>query len=179
MLAACSAGAVVEFSADRWAITGFIMVAATAPGLAFIDWFTERLPFAVTVPVGGVASLAFGVDAIVSGDVGRVARAAMAAAVVATLSLVAALLPGAGGEGAVGGGDIVLAVVVAGTLGWLGWPAVWVGFTFAFVLLPVAVFAARVWPGRGRTGTRGYVPLGPYLLAGWWGAIALAAADLI
>ncbi|GAB4001322.1 hypothetical protein GCM10029992_36480 [Glycomyces albus] len=179
MMSALGSAAAVALLPERPATVGFVVVAASAPGLGFIDLVTERLPFELTGLVGGLAGLAFTIDAITSGDVASAVRAAVAAAVLSALASAAAFLPGPGGESVVGAGDIVFAAVVAGTLGWLGWPEVWIGFAFAFLLRAITISVARVRPCAARIMPGGYMPLGPFLLAGWWAAVALASTNWI
>ena len=69
-------------------------------------------------------------------------------------------------------GDIRVAALTAGLLGWLGWPAVLLGQLAAFILGAVTALVL-VATGRGQlTGLR--VPMGPALIAGAFLAATLS-----
>lgn len=152
-------------------VLAFGLFAAVSPGLAVVDWVTHRLPFVTSAAVLVVAVAGFSAQAVNMGDAGRLGRAAWALAIVGTLALVwwRAF------DGQVGLGDVVLLAVIGGFAGWGSWIAVWAAIAAGFALAAVAAGVAR-W----RIATAGaYLPLGPFLLAGWWGMFALCMAGCV
>jgi len=146
----------------------FMLFAAVTPGLMVVDAMTHRLPFAVTGPLAAVMACGFGWDAVRSGESADLERAAWAVLLVGALSLAWWRLV----DGQLGLGDVALLTVIGGYAGWLSWATVWGGLTLGFALAAVAALLARWRAG----GPGGYMPLGPWLLAGCWAAIALAVA---
>jgi len=139
-----------------WVAVAFAIVAGAAPVLATVDVLVHRLPFAVTVPVG-VTSLGCLVGEAITADEGdRLVRAVVAAVAVGVVFLVIALVS----RGGMGLGDVVLAAVLALSLGWISWSAVWGGLLAG--LVAAAAFAAIA---RCRSHER--FPLGPFLILGW------------
>lgn len=156
---------------ERPAAIAFALFAAVTPGLAVIDAVTHRLPFIASGNLGAALVVSFGWDAAWSGMSGPSARAGWAGLIVGVLALFWWWFF----DGGVGLGDVVLLAVIAAFAGWWSWTAVWLAIAVGFVLAAVAAGVAR-W----RTARAGaYLPLGPFLLAGWWATFALYTAGWI
>ncbi|WBB65825.1 A24 family peptidase [Micromonospora sp. WMMD812] len=145
----------------------FLALAAVGLVLALVDLACLRLPD----PLVGLAALIAGVGltgaALVAGTPERLLGALGGAAVAGAAHVLVALLPGS----RLGFGDVKLAAVLGLPLGWLGWPALWLGLLLPHLLngvLVLALLATR----RVRRDTP--LPFGPALLAGAWLATLLA-----
>ncbi|MFD0555677.1 type IV leader peptidase family protein [Stackebrandtia endophytica] len=139
-----------------WVAAAFAVVAGTAPALAVVDVLVHRLPFPVTIPVGLVSLGCFSAAAVTEGGGGRLVRAVVAAVVVGAVFLVISLAS----RGGLGLGDVVLAAVLALSLGWVSWRAVWGGMLAGLVAAAIVTAIA---------GYQRYerFPLGPFLIFGW------------
>ncbi|WP_194822161.1 A24 family peptidase [Micromonospora sp. S-DT3-3-22] len=149
------------------ALPAFLLVAAVGVVLAVVDLASLRLPD----PLVGAAALGGGtaltVAAVAAGTPGRLALALVGAALSFLLYVVLALLP----RSRLGFGDVKLAAVLGLPLGWLGWPALWLGLLLPHLLNGVLVLALLA-AGRVRRDTA--LPFGPALLTGAWLAALLA-----
>lgn len=162
---------VVTGMAERPVTVAFAIFAAVSPGLVVIDAVAHRLPFIATGALGATMTIGFIWDAAMASESESLVRAVSAALGVGTLALVwwRAF------DGQVGLGDVVLLTVIGGFAGWGSWVVVWAAIAAGFVLAALAAGVAR-W----RAATDGsYLPLGPFLLAGWWGVFALWAGGWI
>jgi leader peptidase (prepilin peptidase)/N-methyltransferase len=166
---ACAAalGALGVRVGAQYALPAYLYLAAVGVALAMIDIRVRRLPDRLTLPSYGVVGAALAFASLAEGTFAALSRAVAAMAVLfAAYFAVCALTRGA----AVGFGDVKLAGLLGLSLGWAGWDQVVFAVFGAHAIagLAVAGFAlhGRAW--RGRT-----VAFGPFLLAGWAGAIAL------
>lgn len=166
---AAGAAAVAAALPERPAAVAFAVFAAVTPGLAVIDAVTHRLPFALSGGLAVVATVGFSWDAILSDETGPFTRAAWTMLVVGGVALVWWRCL----DGGVGLGDVALLAMVGCYCGWWSWVAVWGALILGFALAALGALVAR-WRARG---PGGYMPLGPWLLAGCWAAIVLAAAS--
>ncbi|GAA0810759.1 prepilin peptidase [Spirilliplanes yamanashiensis] len=142
-------------------LLAFLAVALLGVPLARTDLATLRLPDPLVGALLAAVAAALWAAAVLTGDPGRLGRAALAGALCLALHLAAALLPGA----PLGMGDVKLAGVLGLLLGWLGWPAVWLGLALPHLLNgPVA---AGLLLTR-RAGRRTALPFGPALLGGFF-----------
>ena len=91
-------------------------------GLIWIDLDVHRLPVGLVVPTGWWLVALLAVASVATGD-RRWLGALIGAGVMGAVYLLLAVLPGGG----VGGGDVRLAPVIGGLLGWLGAGALLVG----------------------------------------------------
>jgi leader peptidase (prepilin peptidase)/N-methyltransferase len=136
-----------------------LYLAAVTPELVRVDLREHRLPNRLVVPAIAVALLTVAAECVVTG---QPPLTALVAGLAYPLFLL--LLGLAGGMGM---GDVKLAAA----LGLASWtPAI-------AILSPVIAFLAGGVAGivllaRGR---RGRIAFGPYLLAGFWAAVALVA----
>ena len=118
-------------------------------------------------PLAAVILAALALAAIIAGEPDRLLRAVLAAAVVGGGWFTVAFLA----PPAVGLGDVRVAALAAGLIGWTGWSSVLAGQLAAFGL--AAVTAVVVAATGQRSGRAAQVPMGPALIVG-----ALAAAWL-
>ncbi|SFF13707.1 prepilin peptidase [Blastococcus tunisiensis] len=152
------------WSSDLAAWAWFLAVALL---LAVVDLREQLLPNRILLP-GGIGSAVLLVLAAALDDGWPdLLRAAVAAAICFAVLLVMALLAPAG----LGMGDVKLAGLLGLMLGWLGWPAVLLGFFAGFLLQALVGLVLLV---LRRAGRRTELPFGPALLAGTFAA-ALAS----
>ncbi len=158
-LAGCAAGWSV-------ALPAFVAFAMFATPLAVIDAQHHRLPDRLVVPGAVAALVLLAGAAAVRRDWDALARAGEAAGVIfVAFFLVASISPRS-----MGFGDVKLAAVIGGYLGWVGWSAVFYGLFAGFLLgaaMSVPLLATR------RASLNSSIPLGPALIAG---ALLVASA---
>ena len=159
VLAACAAGGTP--------LSAWWLFAAGGAVLCVVDVERHLLPARMVYPLAAVILAALAFAAVIAGEPDRLLRAVLAAAVVGGAWFTVAFLA----PPAVGLGDVRVAALAAGLLGWISWSAVLAGQLAAFGLAPVTagIIAATV-PAAGRATQ---VPIGPALIVG-----ALAAAWL-
>lgn len=139
----------------------WLVLAAGGAVLCVVDVRTYRLPVALTGALAATELVVLAVTAAVSAEPGRLGRAALAAgAVTAGWFVLAFAAPSS-----LGLGDVGVAGLCGGLLGWSGWGTVLAGQAVAWLLaLPLAVVVALAEPEeRGR---KMHVPLGPAIVAG-------------
>lgn len=148
--------------ASDWVVlVAFGYVVAVGIALALIDLDTRRLPDVIVLPSIVVTALLLTLACVLGAGWDRLAHAAIGAV---GLWAFYALVRFARPDG-MGGGDVKLAALVGGVLGWVGWGALFVGAFAAFVVggaFGLALVAVR------RSGRRTTVPFGPWILAGSW-----------
>jgi leader peptidase (prepilin peptidase)/N-methyltransferase len=138
--------------------------AATAVLLATVDVRVRQLPRALIWPTCTAVAGALVMETISSGDTTELSRAVTAAAVLTSGYLAIAVAS----RGGLGAGDVRLAVLVGGVLGWHGWPALILGSVLGFVTTGVA---AALLAARHRM--PGALPHGPGMLLGAFVALLL------
>ena len=127
--------------------------------LCVIDVQHHLLPARILYPLAATVLTALAGTAAVTGEPDRLLRAILAAAVVGGgWFAVAFLVPSA-----MGLGDVRVAALTAGLLGWIGWSAVLTGQLSALAL---AVVTAGIIAATGHVGRGVQVPMGPALIAG-------------
>ncbi|MGN0065580.1 MAG: prepilin peptidase [Nocardioides sp.] len=137
--------------------------------LTLIDLDTQRLPDVVVLPSTVVTAVLLTLACLLGAGWERLAHAGIGAVGLwAFYALVRLVRP----DG-MGGGDVKLAVLVGGCLGWVGWGALFVGALAAFVLGGVFGLALLA---RRRSGRRTTVPFGPWMLGGSWVGIVVGQA---
>jgi leader peptidase (prepilin peptidase)/N-methyltransferase len=145
----------------------WLVLAAGGAVLCVVDLRTHRLPLPVTGGLAVIELIVLAATAAVADEPGRLGRAGMAAAAVAAgWFLLAFAAPSS-----LGLGDVFLAGLCGGLLGWSGWDTVLAGQVAAWLLaVPLAVgIGLTRWERLSR---KMQVPLGPAILAG-----AIAAAS--
>nr|WP_308129218.1 prepilin peptidase [Actinoplanes polyasparticus] len=153
---------VVAMLPNSPALPAYWLFAVVGVGLAIIDVRCQRLPYVLSGTLLIMNVSAFSVTAASAGDVSPLLRAVVAGVATATAMLMIALLL----PGQLGLGDVVLAGVIATSLGPLGWQAVLHGVVSGFVAQAVVTLALR-------SRRRDAYPMGPALIAGWLTAILL------
>jgi leader peptidase (prepilin peptidase)/N-methyltransferase len=155
------------FLAARWtaALPSWLFLAVVLVLLAQKDLAVRRLPDSVLLVgyAGGAALLT--AAAAVTDEPGRLARSGLGsvATLLGTLGLAVAAAP------RLGLGDVKLAGLLGGYLGWLGWAEVVTGLAAGFLLGA----AAGLWAvATRRGGWRAEIAFGPALMVG---ALAVAA----
>src|SRR6478735_8751347 len=129
--------------------------------LCVVDAEHHLLPARLVYPLAGAVLAVLAVTAAVSGEPDRLLRSILAGALVgAGWFAVAFLAPSA-----LGLGDVRVAALAAGLLGWTSWTAVLAGQLAAFGLAVVtAGILAATRPRERRRATQ--VPMGPALIVG-------------
>lgn len=152
------------------ALPAFLFLGAIAVALALIDLDTHRLPNAIVLPAYPVALALLGAATAFIGDWSALLRSLIGGAALFAFYFILAVAVPRG----MGFGDVKLAGLIGGMLGWLSYPALLVGAFTAFVLggvAGIAVIASR--RGTGKTP----LPFGPFMLAA--AAVALWLAQPI
>jgi leader peptidase (prepilin peptidase)/N-methyltransferase len=145
----------------------WLLLAAGGAVLCVVDIRTLRLPVRLTITIGAAELATLAVTALLDRDLVRLLRAVEAAVAVGAAWFCLVLAA----PHSLGLGDVWVAGLCAGLLGWSGWATVLAGQAAAWLLaVPVAAAAALTRPAdRGR---RMQVPLGPAIIAG-----AIVAAE--
>ncbi len=155
------------------AVAAYGFFAVQSVLLALIDARTRTLPDRWVLPGYPVAAVLLGAAALLQGEPARLLPTAGGAlALFAFYFLLRMLRPGA-----MGGGDVKLAGVIGAYLGFLGWEAVLFGALAGFLL--GGVYAVLLLAMR-RASRTAHIAFGPFMLAGAWLAIVVAALpDLV
>lgn len=154
--------------ADDWALPAFLVLAAACLAGSVIDVEHMLLPNRLVFPSLGMAAVALAVAAGVDGAWDRLGRAAAGAVLASGALLLLALLK----AGAMGMGDVKLALLLGLCLGWLGLDHVALGLFLGFLLgSVVGVFLVL---SRAKD-LKDHFAFGPFLCAGtllavWWGS---------
>lgn len=139
----------------------WLLLAGGGAVLCIVDVRTGRLPLPLTLGLACAELTVLVAAATTEDELGRLGRAVVAtAAVTAGWFLLALASPSS-----LGLGDVWVAGLCGGLLGWTGWSTVLAGQLAAWLLaIPLAAMIAIARPAeRGR---RMHVPLGPAIVAG-------------
>jgi leader peptidase (prepilin peptidase)/N-methyltransferase len=144
-----------------------VLAAACLAG-SVIDLEHMLLPNRVVFPALAMAVPLLAAAAAADGDWSRFVRALLGAAAASGALFVLAMVK----AGAMGGGDVKLALLLGLCLGWLGWGHVALGLFLGFLLgsiVGVALLASRA------RRLKDHFAFGPFLAAGtllavWWGS---------
>jgi leader peptidase (prepilin peptidase)/N-methyltransferase len=146
----------------------YSVLAVVGVALGVIDILERRLPSRLVYPgIVGVGAL-LATSAVLHSRGPDLLRALAATAVLAAFYLVLALASGGG----LGAGDVKLGGLLGLTLGWMGWSTLLIGVFLGWSLAAVARLALRLTRRIDRDST---MPLGPFLLAGAFVALLVAA----
>jgi leader peptidase (prepilin peptidase) / N-methyltransferase len=158
----------IGFSAE---LPAYLYLGAIGVALALIDIDVKRLPNVIVLPSYIVSAVLLAAAALVEQEWADLLRAGLGMAALYAFYFVLALVYPRG----MGFGDVKLAGVLGGYLGWLGWAEVvsggFLGFLFGGVVGGGLMLARRA-------GRRSMIPFGPFMLAGalvailWGGALA-------
>jgi leader peptidase (prepilin peptidase)/N-methyltransferase len=135
------------------------LLAVTGAVLAIVDSETTRLPRRLVGPLAAAELLVLAVTALVADEPQRLVRALLAAAAVGGGYLLLAVAA----PSLMGLGDVYLAGITAGLLGWSGWSHVLVGQVLLWLLGPIGLAAAALARPAER-GWKMHVPMGPALV---------------
>lgn len=140
------------------------LLATLGAALAVTDVACYRLPTRLMVPLAAAELIALGATAVVSAQPGRLLHVLLAALLVGGLWLAGALAA----PDSVGLGDVYLAAIVAGLLGWNGWGTVLTGQLTIWLLAgATGIFALSVRSGISSAPEKPTViPMGPALVLG-------------
>jgi leader peptidase (prepilin peptidase)/N-methyltransferase len=141
------------------ALPAYLYLAAAGLALAMIDVDHHRLPDAIVVPSYAVAALLLALSSGVTHDWWALARAAISASVLFGIYFAIAVAR----PGGMGFGDVKLAGLLGGLLGYLSWQTLVVGAFAGFVLGAVAGVAVIA---AGRGDRKSALPFGPFMIAG-------------
>lgn len=131
--------------------------------LAAMDLDVHRLPDRVMWPTMGTLAGGLVLAAVLGGGGEPLLRALLAALASGGLYLLIALVSLARGSLALGLGDVKLAVVLGGALGWFGWPEAVVGIYAGFLV--GGLFGLVLLVGR-RVSWKGHFAYGPAMMTG-------------
>jgi leader peptidase (prepilin peptidase)/N-methyltransferase len=151
---------VLLFADDPWSWPAWWYFASICIALALIDVDVRKLPSVIILPsyvVGGVLialAIAFGSTSLADGLRATIGMAALWA----LYALLATIKPGG-----MGWGDVRLAGVLGGYLGWVGVGSLVVGAFAAFLL--GALWSLGLMLLRGAT-RKSRVPFGPWMIIG-------------
>lgn len=140
------------------ALPAYLYLAAAGLALALIDVDHKRLPDAIVLPSYAVVAVLLSIASIATHDWWALARAAIGAAALFAFYFAIVFAYPAG----MGFGDVKLAGVLGGLLGYLSWSTLLVG-AFAGFLLGALVGAAVLAAGGSR---KTALPFGPFMIAG-------------
>ncbi|MDQ1137283.1 leader peptidase (prepilin peptidase)/N-methyltransferase [Microbacterium sp. SORGH_AS 1204] len=140
-------------------VPALVVFAMLSVVLTVVDVRTHRLPDGIVLPGGGIVLALMASAAVVIGSPHRLAGIAGGAAAAFVVCLAVHLARPA----AFGGGDVKLAGICGGVLGWVGPEAAASGIALAFVAGGVAAAGTVAAGARGTT-----IAFGPFLLLGTW-----------
>ena len=129
--------------------------------LCVVDAEHHLLPARLLYSLAAAVLIALAVAAVAVGEPDRLLRAVLAAVVVGGGWFTVAFLA----PSAMGLGDVRVAALAAGLLGWTSWPAVLAGQLAAFGLAVITAGILAIGRPRER-GRAAQVPMGPALIVG-------------
>ena len=149
----------------RACLPAYLLLAAIAPVLGAVDAAAHRLPNRVLLPAYPLAAVLLALAAWRAYDASALWRALAAGMLLFAVFLAVALVAA---PGSLGFGDVKLAGLLGGFLGFLGWATVFLGMMIAFGLAALYVLIRSLVrrEQRGRV-----LPLGPALLVGALAAV--------
>jgi leader peptidase (prepilin peptidase)/N-methyltransferase len=149
-------------------LPAYLYFAAAGIALAMIDLDHKRLPDRIVLPSYVVVAILLTIASAATHDWWALARAAIGAAALFAFYFATAFAYPAG----MGFGDVKLAGVLGGLLGYLSWSTLAVGAFGGFLLGAVGGVAVLA---SGRGGRKTAIPFGPFMIAAAILAIFVAA----
>ena len=149
----------------QWTLASFLWMVAVTVVLSFVDLRSYRLPNRVLVPGVVVGLLLLSGGALLDGRIGDVPEALASGLGYSVVLLIPALAT----RGAIGMGDVKLALLLGLFTGYHGWETAVAALVSAFLLagaVGVVLLALR------RITRHDHLPFGPFMVAGAWLAIA-------
>jgi leader peptidase (prepilin peptidase)/N-methyltransferase len=142
-----------------WALPAYLVLAAGLVSLSAIDFEHKRLPTPIVLVTAGICAVLLAGASVPSHRLGHLIVAGIGA--VACFGVFAAIWFVA--PKAMGFGDVRLAGLCGGALGWISGGAVAVGMFAAFVF---AVIPSLVLLARGKADRKTQIPFGPFIALG-------------
>ncbi len=142
---------------------GWILLAAAAPVLAWVDWKVHLLPFLIVAPLYLLVWVCTGVGALLLGDLSVLLSALWGNLAIFGFYFVLGVI------GPMGYGDVRLSAVLGVALGPLGFIVAFYGVFFGLLIGAVAGIVLV----RGKLGSKTPIAFGPYLLVGAFAALLL------
>lgn len=149
------------------ALPAYLIFAAIAIALSMIDVDVHRLPNGIVLPAYPVLGMALTLAAVVSDQPAALVRTAICGMSLFLLYFILAFINPKG----MGFGDVKLAGLIGGMLGYLSYQAFAVGACVAFLI--GGCFGIFVMLARGRS-RKSALPFGPFMLSGAFLAVFLA-----
>ena len=149
----------------QWTLASFLWMVAVTVVLSFVDLRSYRLPNRVLVPGVVVGLILLSGGALLDGRIGDVPEALASGLGYSVVLLIPALAT----RGAIGMGDVKLALLLGLFTGYHGWETAVAALVSAFLLagaVGVVLLALR------RITRHDHLPFGPFMVAGAWLAIA-------
>lgn len=152
---------VLEARGQLAVLPAALFLAAISIALAAIDLDTRRLPNAIVLPAYPVLAVLLVLASALHGDWWALARAGIGGVALWVLYFLVMVAK----PGGMGFGDVKLAGLLGGVLGWFGWGSLVVG---AFAAFLVGGLFSVVLMLAGRAGRKSAIPFGPWMLLGAW-----------
>ncbi|HEX2901861.1 MAG TPA: prepilin peptidase [Jatrophihabitans sp.] len=149
------------------ALPAYLIFAAIAVALSMIDVDVHRLPNGIVLPAYPVLGMALTLAAVILDQPGALLRAAICGMSLFLLYFILAFINPKG----MGFGDVKLAGLIGGMLGFLSYQAFAVGACAAFLIGGCFGIFAMLAAGRSR---KSALPFGPFMLSGAFLAVFLA-----
>jgi leader peptidase (prepilin peptidase) / N-methyltransferase len=157
-------GAVTAWIGLSWLLPAILYLAAISIVLALIDVDHHRLPNAIVLPSYPVTAVLLIVPALTAHDPGRIVRALICGLSLYAFYFILMVISPRG----MGFGDVKLAGILGGYLGWFSWGSAVVGGFLGFGVGGVAGLLLML---ARRAGMKTLIPFGPYMLIGAWLAL--------
>jgi len=136
------------------------ILAAGGAVLSVVDAQTHLLPARFTYPLAAAVSCVLIIGSITGGHPAALLRAAAAAATIGAISFAIRFLS----PPALGMGDVRVATLTAGLLGWTSWATLWQGQVLIALLGGLTAIGLRI--STPTPGLRFAVPMGPAIFVG-------------
>jgi leader peptidase (prepilin peptidase)/N-methyltransferase len=146
---------------DSWALFGYLVLVAALLALSVIDLDHLLLPNKVIYPAAALVVPLLAIASAITRDWGALGRAALAGLIAFAIFYVIWFVA----PGAMGFGDVRLSALLGFALGWISWPALWLGTFLPFLLGTVG--------GIALAAPIVLVPMIAGVAAGWVGGVTI------